>query len=160
DMAGIVVPLGLGFGRMGCLLAGCCFGRSTASSFGLSFPGMSPASEAQFKAHELDHVRDWSHPVHPTHIYESAMSIAIRAFLLVVLHPRKRYDGQVFVAFMALYAMGRFLLEFLRADDRGGLLGLSTSQLIGLGLVGLAGYLHRRRTAATPAPPPAPAEAT
>ena len=163
DMAGIVVPLGLGFGRMGCLLAGCCFGNRTASAIGLSFPGGSPASEAQFKAHELDHLRDWSHPVHPTQIYESAMSIAISAFLLMVLHPRKRYDGQVFAAFIALYALGRFALEFLRADDRGGLVGLSTSQLIGLGLVGVAYLIHRRRTAETATPPPPaapPVEAT
>jgi phosphatidylglycerol---prolipoprotein diacylglyceryl transferase len=156
DMAGIVVPLGLGFGRMGCLLAGCCFGHRTDSALGLSFPGRSPASEAQFKLHELDHIRDWSHPVHPTQIYESAMSLAISAFLLIVLHPRKRYDGQVFAAFIGLYAAGRFLLEFLRADDRGGLLNLSTSQLIGLALIGVAVWIHRRRLASTPAPPPAP----
>ncbi|MFO0588326.1 MAG: prolipoprotein diacylglyceryl transferase [Polyangiaceae bacterium] len=159
DMAGIVVPLGLGFGRMGCLLAGCCFGSRTASSLGLSFPGGSPASEAQFRAHELDHMRDWSHPVHPTQIYESAMSIAISAFLLIVLHPRKRYDGQVFAAFIALYAMGRFLLEWLRADDRGGLVGLSTSQLIGLALVGVAYFIHRKRSASTVTPPAPPAAA-
>ncbi len=156
DMAGIVVPLGLGFGRMGCLLAGCCFGSQTATSFGLSFPGGSPASEAQFKAHELDRLRDWSHPVHPTQIYESAMSLAISAFLVMYLHPRKRYDGQVFAAFIALYAVGRFLLEILRADDRGGLLSLSTSQLIGLALLGVAALIHKRRVASTATPPPAP----
>ena len=98
----------------------------------------------RFKAHELDRLRDWSHPVHPTQIYESAMSIAISAFLLIVLHPRKRYDGQVFVAFMVLYAIGRFVLEFWRADDRGALFGLSTSQLIGVALIGLAVVLHKR----------------
>jgi phosphatidylglycerol:prolipoprotein diacylglycerol transferase len=160
DMAGIVVPLGLGFGRMGCLLAGCCFGMRTGSSLGLSFPGGSPASEAQFKLHELERMRDWSHPVHPTQIYESALSLAISAFLLVVLHPRKRYDGQVFAAFIALYAIGRFALEFLRADDRGGLFNLSTSQLIGLCLVVVAFYIHRRRSTATTPPPSTPAEAT
>lgn len=160
DMAGIVVPLGLGFGRMGCLLAGCCFGHQTGSSLGLSFPGGSPASEAQFKLGELARIREWSLPVHPTQIYESAVCIAIAAFLLMGLHPRKRYDGQVFAAFVALYAAGRFVLEFWRADDRGGLIGLSTSQLIGLGLIIFAAYIHRRRSGATPPPaPPAPAEA-
>lgn len=159
DMAGIVVPLGLGFGRMGCLLAGCCYGVRTDSAVGLSFPGGSPASEAQFRIGELARVREWSHPVHPTQIYESAVSIGIAAFLLLYLHPRKRYDGQVFAAFVALYAIGRFVLEFWRDDERGGLLGLSTSQLIGLALVGVAAYIHHRRSAATPPPPPPPVPA-
>ena len=61
-------------------------------------------------------------------------------------YPRKRYDGQVFVVFLALYALGRFLLEFLRADDRGGLLGLSWAQIIGLGVIAGAVALHVRRT--------------
>ena len=60
------------------------------------------------------------------------------------VHGRKRYDGQVFTVFLALYALGRFALEFLRDDDRGALLGLSTSQLIGAALVALAVVLHLR----------------
>ncbi len=152
DMAGIVVPLGLGFGRMGCLLAGCCFGNRTDASVGLSFPGGSPASEAQFKLGQLARARDWSHPVHPTQIYESAISLLIAAFLLLWLHPRKRYDGQVFAAFIALYAIGRFILEMWRADDRGGLFNLSTSQLIGVVLLFVAGFIHSRRVQ-TGAPP-------
>jgi phosphatidylglycerol:prolipoprotein diacylglycerol transferase len=144
DMAGFTVPLGLGFGRMGCLLAGCCFGDRSDSSLAMAFPPHSPASEAQFKLKELASAAEWSHPVLPTQVYESAMSLAIAAFCLLVVHPRKRYDGQVFVAFLGLYALGRFLLEFLRADDRGGVLGLSTSQLIGLGCVAVAGLIHAR----------------
>jgi phosphatidylglycerol:prolipoprotein diacylglycerol transferase len=145
DMAGFAVPLGLGFGRMGCLLAGCCFGLRTEGVMGMVFPPNSPASEAQFKLHELASVREPSHPVHPTQIYESAMSFAIAAFCLLWLHGRKRYDGQVFVAFIGLYAFGRFVLEFLRADDRGGLAGLSTSQLIGLVVIAAAVLIHLRR---------------
>src|SRR3954471_12057131 len=134
DLAGVGVPLGLAFGRMGCLLAGCCFGAECNLPWALSFPPRSPASESQFKAHVLDSARMWSHPVHPTQIYESAASLAIAAFCLLVVQPRKRYDGQVFVAFVALYASARFVLEIWRNDDRGGVLGFSTSQLIGLGL--------------------------
>ncbi len=61
------------------------------------------------------------------------------------MHGKKRYDGQVFVNFLGLYALGRFVLEFFRDDDRGGLLSLSTSQLIGLALIGLALAIHVRR---------------
>jgi len=144
DMAGFAIPLGLGFGRMGCLLAGCCFGTHSDSAAALSFPPRSPASEAQFKLGDLETVRAWSLPVHPTQIYESAMSLVIAAVCLLYVHGNKRYDGQVFVTFLTLYAIGRFLLEYLRADDRGGLLGLSTSQLVGVGIVGFALFLHTR----------------
>lgn len=145
DMAGFAIPLGLGFGRMGCLLAGCCFGQRTSGPWAMVFPPHSPASEAEFKLGELPTVAAWSHPVHPTQIYESALSFGIAAFCLLWLHGRKRYDGQVFVAFLALYALGRAALELLRADDRGGALGLSTSQLVGIGLVGVAFAIHRAR---------------
>ena len=160
DMAGFAIPIGLGFGRMGCLLAGCCFGLQSESPLALAFPSHSPASEAQFRAGQLVSASDWSHRVLPTQIFESAMSLAIAALCLLWVHGRKRYDGQVFTVFLALYALGRFALEFLRDDDRGALLGLSTSQLIGAVLVALAVVLHLRlgkggggahQAAATPA---------
>jgi phosphatidylglycerol---prolipoprotein diacylglyceryl transferase len=147
DMAGFTIPIGLAFGRMGCLLAGCCFGGQSDSALALSFPPGSPASDAQFKLGLLKTSRMWSLPVHPTQIYEAALAVAIAAICLLWVHGRKKYDGQVFVVFMGLYAAGRFGLEFLRADDRGAALGLSTSQLIGVVLAGLALYLHRRLSA-------------
>jgi phosphatidylglycerol:prolipoprotein diacylglycerol transferase len=145
DMAGFAVPMGLAFGRMGCLLAGCCFGAPTLLPWGLSFPPRSPASEEQAKAHLIESVKTWSNPVHPTQIYESAASLLVAFVCLFVVLPRKRYDGQVFAASLALYAVARFLVEILRRDARGGMLGLSTSQLIGLGLVAVAVAIHRAR---------------
>lgn len=155
DMAGFAIPLGLAFGRMGCVLAGCCFGLRTDGAFGLSFPPNSPASEAQFNAHELATRHLASLPVHPTQIYESAVSLLIATICLVYVHPRKRYDGQVFLAFVVLYAVARFVLETLRNDDRGGLFGLSTSQLLGVIFAASAVSLHvvlSRRTRAPVAP--------
>jgi phosphatidylglycerol---prolipoprotein diacylglyceryl transferase len=144
DMAGMVVPIGLGFGRIGCLLAGCCFGSPTKLPWALSFPPNSPASESQWKADLIGSKLEPSLAVHPTQIYESAGSFAIAALMILWLHGRKRYDGQVFLAFVALYAVVRFLLEFWRRDDRGSLLGLSSSQLIGLVLIAGVVVLHRR----------------
>jgi phosphatidylglycerol:prolipoprotein diacylglycerol transferase len=160
DLAAVGIPIGLAFGRMGCLLAGCCFGAECSLPWALSFPPHSPASEAQYKAHELPRMAMWSHPVHPTQIYESAACILIALACAVLVAPRKRYHGQVFAWFLALYAVARFVIEFLRRDDRGALLGLSTSQLIGVGLVAAAAAIHvykgkARRPASTP--PPAPA---
>jgi phosphatidylglycerol:prolipoprotein diacylglycerol transferase len=143
DMGGFAIALGLGFGRMGCLLAGCCFGRPLNAPWAIVFPAMSPAAEKQAQLGLLTSPHQHSLPVHPTQLYESAGAFAIAAFLLLWLHPRKRYDGHVFVAFVGLYATLRFMLEFLRSDDRGGLLGLSTSQLISLGLASMIVFLHR-----------------
>ncbi len=145
DYAGIGIPIGLAFGRMGCLLAGCCFGAKCDLPWALSFPPGSPASEAQHDAHLLDSSRFPSLPVHPTQVYESLASLAISAICWYVVNPRKRYDGQVFVAFVSLYAAARIVIEVLRRDARGGLLGLSTSQLIGFGLIAAAYALHRAR---------------
>ncbi len=145
DMAGMVIPVGLGFGRMGCLLAGCCFGIESDSPWALVFPPHSPASETQFKAGLLESPFMPSLPVHPTQIYESAGAFAVAATLILYLHGRKRYDGQVFVGFVVLYAVLRFILEFWRNDDRGGFWGLSTSQLLGIVLVIGALAVHRLR---------------
>ncbi len=142
DMAGMVVPLGLSFGRMGCLLAGCCFGAPVEGKVGLSFPGMSPASESQWKLGLLSSPHEHSLPVHPTQLYESAGALLIAAVLILWLHGRKRYDGQIFLAFVASYAVLRFIIEIWRRDDRGVWL-LSTSQWIGLALCVAVALGHR-----------------
>jgi phosphatidylglycerol:prolipoprotein diacylglycerol transferase len=157
-MAGFAIPMGLAFGRMGCLLAGCCFGAVTKLPWGLSFPPRSPASEEQAKEHLLQTARTWSLPVHPTQVYESVASLLVAYVCLYVVLPRKRYDGQVFAASLTLYAGARILVEILRRDDRGGFLGLSTSQLIGLGLIAAAAVIHRRRGARLATPTDALAE--
>ena len=145
DMAGFAIPLGLAFSRMGCLMAGCCFGATCNLPWAISFPTRSAASEEQFKAHLLPAAQMWSLPVHPTQVYESATSLLIAGICLIVVHPRKRYDGQVFAVSIALYAVARCALEVLRRDERGGMFGLSTSQWLGLVLLACALAIHLRR---------------
>lgn len=135
DMAGFSVALGLAWGRMGCFLAGCCFGVEWRGRWAAYFPAWSPASETQFKVHRLHSEGIPALPVHPTQLYEAIGSLAIAALAYGVVTPRKRYDGQVFVFFLAAYSVLRAALEALRNDDRGGLLGLSTSQLISAAIV-------------------------
>lgn len=144
DMAGMFVPLGLGYGRMGCLLAGCCFGRTSGLPWALRFPARSPTADKQIEVGLLHSAREASLPVHPTQIYESVGCLILAAILILYLHRRKRYDGQVFLAFVTGYAVLRFMIEFLRSDDRGGWLGLSTSQIIGIGMLALVGLLRAR----------------
>jgi len=143
DLSSVGIAIGLGFGRMGCLLAGCCFGQPHDGALSMVFPPGSPASEAQAKLGILPTKLIASNPVYPTQAMESAMSFAVAGFLLLYLQGRKKYDGQVFVWFLALYATGRFVIEFFRADDRGGAVGLSTSQLIGLLIIGACVVMHR-----------------
>lgn len=144
DMAGMVIPVGLTFGRMGCLLGGCCFGQPLEGPLGLSFPAYSAASTSQVRDGLLEAAHLASHPVHPTQIYESLGSFLLALWLILGLHHKKRYDGQVFLAFVVGYAALRFVLEFFRADDRGGIAFLSTSQWMGLLLIAAAALVHRK----------------
>ncbi len=135
DLGGMILPLGLFFGRLGCWFGGCCFGQPTDAWYGVSFPAWSPASEAQWRAHLLDHPSHESLAVVPAQLLEAGGSLLIAFFIIGFLEPRKKFEGQVFCVSMIAYAVLRFVLEFLRADDRGGGLGLSTSQWIGIALV-------------------------
>jgi phosphatidylglycerol:prolipoprotein diacylglycerol transferase len=144
DIAAISISLGLVFGRMGCFLGGCCFGVHTDRSFGVRFPPFSPASESQWRAGLIEAPHLPSLPVHPTQLYEAFGCLAITGFLLFWLRPRKRFDGQVFLSFIGLYATLRFVLEYWRADDRGELLGLSTSQALGIAALLLVATLWPR----------------
>lgn len=135
DMAGFTIPFGLIWGRLGCFLGGCCFGRPSHAPWAVSFPAWSAASESQAKAHIIDRASLPSVPVHPTQLYESVACLMIFTYCAFQVWPRKRWDGQVFVTFVVLYGVARFAIEFWRADDRGGLFGLSTSQLISAGAI-------------------------
>jgi phosphatidylglycerol:prolipoprotein diacylglycerol transferase len=101
-------------------------------------------------------------PLHPTEIYEAIACLAI-FFLLAQVARRKRFDGQVTLAYVLLYAIARFVIEIYRGDAvRGSVLGgwLSTSQFIAILMViavAVALPFVARRNRLTPPPPPAPA---
>jgi phosphatidylglycerol:prolipoprotein diacylglycerol transferase len=147
DFVGAVLPLGIFFGRMGCFLGGCCFGLPTHSHFGVAFPPGSPASYEQFAAGLIASKNLESLSVHPTQLYEAFGCLAIAAWLIGYAEPRKRFDGQVLLLFLGSYAVLRFGIEYLRADDRGALLGLSTSQLIGVAILAAVAVIWPRLAA-------------
>lgn len=139
--------LGLGFTRIGCFFAGCCHGMKTDLPWGVVFPAGSQASRV---------FGDGLHPspaVHPTQLYESLLGFLLFP-LAYWLFKRRRFTGQAFLITVCCYAVGRFLLEFIRADDDRGTVGfLSTSQFIGVVLVPLALSFYFRRWKTAPAPP-------
>ena len=112
--------LGQAFGRVGCFLVGDDYGRPWNGPWAVAFP----AKEGGLIPPELVGV-----PLHPSQLYLSLMDLLI--FLITArVFARRRWDGQVLVLTMALYAVGRFLIEFTRGDDaaRGFFGALSTAQ--------------------------------
>lgn len=126
------VALGQSVGRLGCFNAGCDYGKPTTLPWGVVFTNTF--------AHEVGGV-PLGVRLHPTQIYESLATFVIFG-LLLWWFPRKKRNGDVFLAYLGLYAVARFFLEFLRGDeDRGFVFHhlLSTSQFIALlALAGIA----------------------
>jgi phosphatidylglycerol:prolipoprotein diacylglycerol transferase len=125
------IALGQAIGRQGCFAAGCCWGKPTSLPWGVRFTELGQqVTGVPIDAH-----------LHPTQLYESFTAFFFFA-LLVWLHRRKTFNGQVILLYGVLYGATRFIIEFFRDDPRGDLLGLtslthlSTSQLISL-LVGI-----------------------
>lgn len=143
--ADIMVPymaLAHGVGRLGCLAAGCCYGAPTTMPWGIHFPLGSLVHQAQQSA-GLVGFGEAPLPVHPTQIYESAAELLLFA-LLVWLRPRKRYDGQLLVTWLIVYAVLRAGIELFRGDVERGVYVLSTSQYVSIGMLTVALLLHRR----------------
>lgn len=111
------VALAQGFGRIGCFLAGCCFGKPTDSIFGVVFPAGSAAPAGV--------------PLWPVQLFSAAGDLLLAGTLLL-LEKKRRGDGLLTGAYLLLYSVGRFLIEFLRADPRGAVGIFSTSQFIAL----------------------------
>jgi len=133
------LALGHAIGRVGCFAAGCCFGKETHHFWGVTFT--SPVANANAGT-------PLNISLEPTQLIESAAELGI-FILLSWMFSRKKFDGQVFGAYLFLYGIARFLIEFLRGDPgRGGpyFAGLlSGTQLISIGLVltgGLIWYLR------------------
>lgn len=151
DLAGFGIPLGLIFGRIGCLLAGCCFGAVTDSEHcNLTFPKGSPAWERHQELHLLARGASEALPVIPTQLYQIITNTIMFIICYAMFKKWRKFDGQIFVVFMTLYAVFRFWVEFYRDDHRGVWLGgaLSTSQLLAIPAVivslGLGYYLWKR----------------
>lgn len=120
DLLAPSVSLAQGFGRIGCFLAGCCYGRETSSFLGVVFPEgcMAPVGVKLL----------------PTQLFSSAGDFLITAVLLFA-YRKRRHTGDVGALYMLLYGVGRFGIELLRSDNRGTVGVFSTSQAISIVIV-------------------------
>lgn len=137
DISAPLIAIGHAFGRIGCFLAGCCYGRPTQFFFGVQFSHGGSAEVFPGMA------------LHPTQLYEAG-GLFFLFFLLMRRLLHRRFEGEVFFLYMMGYALLRMLVENFRGDAlRGFILGglFSVSQLISIGFffVGLYGYLSVRK---------------
>ena len=124
------IALGHIVGRLGCLLAGCCFGRQTSVPWAITFTD--PAAMANVGT-------PLGVPLHPTQLYEAGAEALILAFLLVFERRGRPFPGRTFWSYMLLYGVSRFIVEFYRGDSRGMVFdALSTSQFVSVLLVPLS----------------------
>ena len=140
DLCAPAIALGQAIGRIGCFMAGDDFGRPANVPWAVTFTDPDAASIGGAPL---------GVPLHPVQLYESVICFAL-FLLLVRLGQRKHRDGDIIIAYTALYAAVRFVLEFFRGDaDRGFVFGgwLSTSQFIGIVMFAIAAvvFLTRRR---------------
>jgi phosphatidylglycerol---prolipoprotein diacylglyceryl transferase len=126
DILALGAPLGMAIGRLGCLMAGCCYGRPTDLPWAVTFT-------------HPESLGPTGVPLHPTQLYESLLSLGI--FVVIMgLRTRKRFDGQLMGTYFLLGGLARFGVEFFRADYRGPelLAGMPVTQLTAL-FISLAG---------------------
>ncbi|MFW6131440.1 MAG: prolipoprotein diacylglyceryl transferase [Candidatus Aminicenantaceae bacterium] len=106
-VADIVAPgiaLGHGFGRIGCFLAGCCFGRESSMPWGVTFSSQYASNITGVPL---------GVKIHPTQLYESVLNF-LNFFVLFYLLKKKKFDGQVFAFYIINYSILRFFVEFYR----------------------------------------------
>ncbi len=108
----LIVPqivLAHAFGRIGCFLAGCCYGAPTDSFLGVTFPGM-------------------DHKVLPTQLFEATFEFTLYILMMIFW---KKFKGHNLEIYFILYGIFRFILEFFRGDSRGSTgIGLTPAQFL------------------------------
>jgi phosphatidylglycerol---prolipoprotein diacylglyceryl transferase len=123
DVFAPAIALGHVTGRLGCLAAGCCFGKPADLPWAITFTNPLAAENVGTPL---------GVPLHPTQLYEAGAELLILIALLVTERRGRPFPGRTFWAYMFLYAVSRYVIEMYRGDPRGTVLGFSTSQFISL----------------------------
>lgn len=135
DVMAVVTCLVHGFGRIGCFMAGCCYGIPTDSFLGVVFTDPTCQAEPLHTA------------LHPTQLYEAGW-ISLILISLLMMRSRKQFSGQLFLVYLILYSAGRGVLELFRGDLARGFViegVISNSQFISLLIIAVAIYFYWRQ---------------
>lgn len=134
DVMAVVTCIVHMFGRMGCFMAGCCYGKPTIGSLAVTFTD--EVCQAPLNI-----------PLVPTQLLESGYIFLVMIFLLVIKSRFQKFYGQLFLLYLILYAIGRSVLEIFRGDVARGFIidgYLSHSQFIALLIIAVTGYVYFR----------------
>jgi phosphatidylglycerol---prolipoprotein diacylglyceryl transferase len=123
------IALGHVIGRLGCLFAGCCFGRPTDVPWAITFTN-------QYAQQNVG--TPLGRPLHPTQLYEAGAELLILGILLITERKGRPFPGRTFWSYLLFYGISRFIIEFYRGDIRGTVGDFSTSQFVSLIIVPLA----------------------
>lgn len=119
------IPLGHAIGRVGCLLAGCCYGCEYEGPLAVYYPNSMmglPPDQGYF----------------PTPLLEAVLNIGV-CILLVLIRRKKKNNGDLLMSYLGIYGIVRMITEMFRGDEvRGKFLGVSTSQWVSIALISLA----------------------
>ena len=99
------IAIGQAIGRIGCFMAGCCYGRPSSVPWSITFTN--PDSSAPLNI-----------PLHPTQLYDVFSNFVI-FIILLILRPWKKFNGQVIIWFLIMHSTARLIIERFRGDDRG-----------------------------------------
>ena len=121
QLGDVVAPsllLGVGFGRIGCFLYGCCYGGACTLPWAVQFPPDSLTYQAQRQANMIPEGAPFTTPLHPTQIYSSLLGFLL-AGILVWAFRRRPFEGFVLGLMFTLYPINRFILEWIRNGRTG-----------------------------------------
>lgn len=116
DLLAMTIPLAHAFGRIGCFMAGCCYGRETHTIIGVIYKNKHSLAPINVK-------------LFPVQIFEAIFNFSLFIFLYK-FSKNKKFNGEITILYLVLYSLFRFFIEFYRGDDRGIVLFLSTGQFI------------------------------
>jgi len=141
------IALGYVFGRTGCLLNGCCYGRTCEMPWAIRYPNLSDIWKMHFDS-GLAKANGPSAALHPTQVYDALLNLVLYAGL-AWLFQRKKFDGQVFAVYLLCYAAARSIVEMFRGDYSAAQIrgGLTPAHLVSIGifLTGVGFYVVLRR---------------
>lgn len=131
DVLAYAGPIVHSLGRVGCFMAGCCHGSVCDSPLGVTF------------SHPNTMAKPAGVPLYPTQLFDIVVNLIILA-TVYFLAKKQKFDGQLFLVYLIMYAIGRSIVEEFRGDEARGFLFnglLSHSQFIAILILVVCGVL-------------------